>query len=156
MNSLTFRERFKDKLGIIFKNGSFDIKESSAVVKKQLPEGKFHPVHKSQTLKLKGIEKNSEYCNSIKYTEAYSHDNQSYFIYPYPQQSEKTRKEIETTFNSISLKRKFSDSLIRNNKLEEKSINKLPILRPKFRIAGISKTSLESCFRYSSSMQKHK
>lgn len=154
MNSLTFRERFKGKLGVIMKNGTFNIKESSAVVKRELPQEKFHPVHKSQSLNFKGIEKVREYCDSRKLTEASSQKNQSYFIYPQSQKSKTIRKVTETTFESILSNRKFSESTLTNNK--EKERNMLPTLKPKFQIASIAKISLEPCFKYSTSMQKHK
>lgn len=147
MNSLSFRERFKDKISMVLKNGTFDINESSAIVKKEVPINKFHPFKKSQSMNM--LNKTKEDPNSRKSTEASTYYNQPYSFNPTKIHSTSREKLGISSMNKISLGNKLNPSFSQKFIERSESITNLPFLQPKYHANSHIVKNLRN--RYSSS-----
>lgn len=134
---------------MVLKNGTFDINESSAIVKKEVPVNKFHPIKKSQSMNFLAMKKTKEDLNSRKSTEASSYYNQTYSVNPSQQQYGPREKAVLSSMNKISLGNKLNPAFSLNFGETCDAVINLPLIKPKHRLNSLIGKTLRS--KYSNS-----
>jgi hypothetical protein len=129
MNSQTFRERFKDKLEKIQRDGSFKIKENYAILKETLPANKYHQIYRTESRGKYGKVNNPIIGRSIERIDSLISET----IGNIPLQKKLLKLKSESCLN-LYTQHSSQDHKKPNPERFQRKISKLPCLIPKLNL----------------------